>query len=180
MIRENLELYQYEYPFYDRVNSKIQTYIKSLDYNSAPHRTLGQSKIRWMKNSQLNIVSREVGIVVNWITEIVNRDCCRLNLGDGSRIKLKCSEIWGVDYDKGSHLGTHSHGGYAYTFSYGVSVPKRSSTLIFPTSGRRVKQKEGQLVVFDSRLKHRVPCNKDEGRCILVGNFIYDWGNIDN
>ena len=88
--------------------------------------------------------------------------------------------IWGIDYDKGSHLGTHSHGGYSYTFSYGVSVPKRSSTLIFPTSGRRVKQKEGQLVVFDSRLKHRVPCNKDEGRCILVGNFIYDWGNIDN
>ena len=32
MIRENLELYQYEYPFYDRVNSKIQTYIKSLEY----------------------------------------------------------------------------------------------------------------------------------------------------
>ena len=55
MIRENLELYQYEYPFYDRVNSKIQDYIKSLDYNSAPHRTLGQSKVRWIKNSQLNI-----------------------------------------------------------------------------------------------------------------------------
>ena len=58
MIRENLELYQYEYPFYDRVNSKIQTYIKSLEYNYAPYRTVGQSRVRWIKNSQLNIVNR--------------------------------------------------------------------------------------------------------------------------
>ena len=180
MIRENLEIYEYQYPFFDRVNFKIQTYIKSLEYNSAPNRTLGQSKIRWMKNSQLNIVSREVGIIVNWITQVVNRDCSKIILGDGRHIKLKCSEIWGIDYDEGSQLGTHSHGGYAYTFSYGVSVPKRSSTIIFPTSRRRVKQKEGQLLVFDSRLRHRVPYNKDEGRCILVGNFIYDWANIDN
>ena len=52
--------------------------------------------------------------------------------------------------------------------------------MIFTTSGRKVNQKEGQLIVFDSRLKHRVPHNKVEGKCILAGNIIFDWGNIDN
>ena len=179
MIRENLELYQYEYPFYDRVNSKIQTFIKSLECDSHPYHTKDQTLTRHIKNSQLNIKNREVDIIVNWITEIVNRDCFRPRLDNGY-VRLKCSELWGINYEKGEYLGHHSHDGYAYTFSYVVSMSKRSSPIIFTTSGRKVNQKEGQLTVFDSRLKHRVPHNKVEGKCILAGNIIFDWGNIDN
>ena len=83
-------------------------------------------------------------------------------------------------YEKGGYLGEHTHSGYAYTFSYVVNAPKNSSPIIFSTSGRRVKPIEGQLTFFDSRLKHRVPNNKVEGKCILSGNFIYDWKQINN
>ena len=179
MIRENLELYQYEYPFFDKVNSKIQTFIKSLEHDSHPIHVGDQSNIRWIKNYQLNIKNREVDIIVNWITELVNRDCFRPRLDSGF-IRLRCPEIWGINYEKGGYLKHHSHDGYAYTFSYVVSMSKRSSPIIFTTSGRKVNQKEGQLIIFDSRLKHRVSHNKVEGKCVLAGNFIYDWGNIDN
>tara|TARA_B100000003_G_C10757854_1_gene301740 strand:- start:37 stop:579 length:543 start_codon:yes stop_codon:yes gene_type:complete len=180
MIRENLELYEYEYPFYDRVNSKIQTYIESLECDSSPDHTLDQTNIKWIKNSELDIVTREINVIVNWITELVNRDCFRPKLGDGRKIRLKCSELWGIKYEKGMHLGLHSHDGYAYSFSYSVSISKRSSPIIFTTSGCKIKQKDGKLVVFDSRLKHRVPHSKVEGKCILAGNFIYDWEKINN
>tara|TARA_B100000405_G_C16547399_1_gene360805 strand:+ start:146 stop:685 length:540 start_codon:yes stop_codon:yes gene_type:complete len=179
MIRENLELYQYEYPFYDKVNSKIQTFIKSLECDSHPYHTRDQTLTKYIKNSQLNIKNREVDIIVNWITEIVNRDCFRPRL-DSGYVRLRCSEIWGINYEKGGYLGHHSHDGYAYTFSYVVSMSKRSSPIIFTTSGRKINQKEGQLTVFDSRLKHRVPHNKVEGKCILAGNIIFDWENINN
>jgi hypothetical protein len=179
MIRENLELYQYEYPFFDKVNSKIQTFIKSLEHDSHPIHVGLQSNIRWIKNYQLNIKNREVDIIANWITELVNRDCFRPRL-DSGYIRLRCPEIWGINYEKGGYLSHHSHDGYAYTFSYVVSMSKRSSPIIFTTSGRKVNQKEGQLIIFDSRLKHRVSHNKVEGKCVLAGNFIYDWGNIDN
>jgi hypothetical protein len=179
MIRENLELYQYEYPFFDKVNSKIQTFIKSLERDSHPVHVGDQSNIKWIKNLEVNLITREVDIIVNWITEIVNRDCFRPRLDNGY-VRLRCSEIWGINYEKGEYLGSHSHDGYAYTFSYIVSMSKRSSPIIFTTSGRKVNQKEGQLIVFDSRLKHRVPHNKVEGKCILSGNFIYDWKQINN
>ena len=179
MIRENLELYQYEYPFFDKVNSKIQTFIKSLERDSHPYHTRDQTLTKHIKNSQLNIKNREVDIIINWITEIVNRDCFRPRL-DSGYVRLRCSEIWGINYEKGGYLGEHIHGGYAYTFSYVVNAPKNSSPIIFTTSGRRVKPIEGQLTFFDSRLKHRVPNNKVEGKCILSGNFIYDWKQINN
>ena len=49
-----------------------------------------------------------------------------------------------------------------------LSMSKRSSPIIFTTSGRKVNQKEGQLIVFDSRLKHRVPHNQLKGNVFLL------------
>ena len=79
--------------------------------------------------------------------------------------------MWGLLYNKGDEVTSHHHGGNLFSFSYYVSAPKGSSPLIFTTSGYKIKPKEGQLIIFDSRLIHHIPKDKSEGRCVIVGNF---------
>jgi len=52
-----------------------------------------------------------------------------------------------------------------------LNIPKNSPPLIFSNSGYRVKSKEGELVIFESRLSHRVPLCKVNNRCVIAGSF---------
>jgi len=96
-------------------------------------------------------------------------------------IPLVCSEAWGVIYDDGDYINAHTHKqgdlidsstpNY-FSFVYYVNVPEGSSPLIFPTSGYKLHPEPGKMVIFESRLRHKIPPNSGSGRSIIVGNFI--------
>lgn len=89
-------------------------------------------------------------------------------------LNLKCSTCWGVIYNKGDYILSHSHSTEAtFSFVYYLNAPKGSSPLIFSKSNYKVIPEFGKLVIFDSRLFHEVPENKSENRACLVGNFSY-------
>jgi len=96
-------------------------------------------------------------------------------------IPLVCSEAWGVIYDDGDYINAHTHKqgdlidsstpNY-FSFVYYVNVPEGSSPLVFPTSGYELHPEPGKMVIFESRLRHKIPPNGGSGRSIIVGNFI--------
>jgi hypothetical protein len=96
-------------------------------------------------------------------------------------IPLVCSEAWGVIYNKGDYINTHTHKqgdvidsstpNY-FSFVYYVNAPDGSSPLVFPTSGHEIKAENGKVIIFESRLRHYIPSNECEGRYIIAGNFI--------
>ena len=161
LIRERLKIEEYNYPFADKVKSQLQSQITLLSAS-------GPSNI----NAQFTgweLQGKEVDNIIKWISNLITKDF----VPDGG-FTLKCSELWGVLYKEGDYITEHDHSPSLYSFSYYVNVPKGSSPLVFVTSGRKIKPEEGKLVIFESRLLHKVPTNKCKDRCVISGNFIYN------
>ena len=171
---ENLNFSIHQCPFHEEVNKSIEKFVDQIPLDDSPRELESQNMVRWIYNRQGQLFNSDVGKVVEWITNVVNSEH-QVPFSTESILHLKCVELWAVKYIKDSSLESHIHPGYNYTFSYNVSVPEDSSSLVFTTSGYEVKSKPGDLVVFDSKLKHHVPSNNIGGRCVLVGNYVYNW-----
>ena len=88
--------------------------------------------------------------------------------------ELYLSDLWGQYYNKGDFQDVHNHNPAHWSFVYYVNAPKGSSPLVFTTSGKKIKPEAGKVVIFESRLNHKVPSNKCNDRCVISGNFIYE------
>ena len=154
-------------------------YPASSTSNPIFHNLIEENKLRVDgPNSQYYITyfkeePKEVTSLVEWIHKKICSDIVD--------IPLVCSEAWGVIYDDGDYINAHTHKqgdlidcstpNY-FSFVYYVNVPEGSSPLIFPTSGYELYPKSGNMVVFESRLRHEIPPNGGKNRSVIVGNFI--------
>ena len=173
LINEKLSVAEYKYPYYENINQILFPYILGLANDPEhPHNVKAKMSYR-------NLKSKELDKLLQWITQILERDFVvkaldkspQLYQVNGWMWTMKCTELWGVQYQKGNYITSHSHTPYAYAFTYIVNSPKGSPPLIFPTSGHRVKSEEGKLILWDARLIHEVPPSKVDGRCIIAGTF---------
>ena len=173
LINENLGVAEYKYPYYEKINPILFSYIMGVP-NDPQHPNNVRAKM-----TSRNLENKELDKLIKWIIQILERDFVvkAINKGpehhqsNGWIWNMKCTELWGVQYDKGSHITRHAHTPYAYAFTYIVNSPKGSPPLIFSTSGHKVKSEEGKLILWEGRLIHEVPPAKVEGRCIIAGTF---------
>jgi len=174
LISEKLAVATYTYPFAEEKKDIFYSYIKSLPrgrFNPLPEEDQNNVLI-----TRRHLYKEEIlHPLLQWITQILHRDFITRYVPSEYQVhsshEIKCNEMWGVTYQKGSFLGPHTHSPAMYTFSYNLNIPKNSPPLIFSNSGYRVKSKEGQLVIFESRLSHRVPLCKVNNRCVIAGCF---------
>tara|TARA_B100000131_G_scaffold31686_1_gene29492 strand:+ start:168 stop:707 length:540 start_codon:yes stop_codon:yes gene_type:complete len=166
-IKENLLVFEFDYPFAERVNPILQSQIK--ERYQQPK--LGKGAQEWQPENihanftGFNFDSKEVTNLAQWVSN---------NLTNTLKISLKIAEIWGVLYNEGDYTTPHQHAPSLYSFTYYVNAPKGSSPLVFTTSGKKIKPEVGKVVLFESRLVHHVPPNKCFERCAISGNFIWD------
>ena len=179
-VRENLVVGEYFFPFAEKYNPILYSHILSLtDDNSdiGPHNGVVYSK---RKTNPDYYKYGEVAPLMKWITSILIRDFCpsekvhyhqttsgRKEYGKS----IQCTEAWGLIFERGNEIKPHHHLSNLYTFTYYVKVPRGSASLVFSTSGKKIKPEEGKLVIFESRLLHMVPANKSDSRCIIGGCF---------
>ena len=162
-IREKLQVHEYKYPFAEKVNPLLESQIREVwnprdkPLNMNAHFT-GFHFDRDIKSVQN---------LARWVSDLIRKDCIEYP------VNLKCVELWGVLFNEGDYITSHQHGPSLYSFVYFVSTPKGSSPLVFETSGRKIKPEAGKVVIFESRLTHKVPPNKCNGRVTISGNFIY-------
>ena len=160
LISEKLAVATYTYPFAEEKKDIFYSYIKSLPrgrFNPLPEEDQNNVLI-----TRRHLYKEEIlHPLLQWITQILHRDFITRYMSYDYQVDplhgVKCNEMWGVTYQKGSILGPHTHSPTTYTFAYNLNIPKNSPPLIFSNSGYRVKSKEGQLIIFESRLSHRVP-----------------------
>ncbi len=161
-VNEKLVVSEYIYPYADKVKSKLQSQIESLNDPIRKPSNINAQFTGW------HLQSKEANNIVQWVSDLMTHDFL------WSVYTLKCVELWGVLYKKGDYITKHQHTPSLYSFVYYVNAPKGSSPLKFSTSGYKVKAQEGKVVIFDSRLDHEVPFNRGENRCVVSGNFIWD------
>ena len=171
LINEKLAVAEYKYPYYEKLNPMLLSYISSLPSDpDLPSNVIAKMTYRNLENKELDKLLR-------WIMELLKRDFVPSGKDwehhqiNGLRWNMKCTELWGVQYQKGSYITKHTHAPYVYSFTYIVNSPKNSPPLIFSTSGHKVKSEEGKLVLWEGRLIHEVPPAKVDGRCIIAGTF---------
>jgi len=173
LISEKLAVATYTYPFAEEKKDIFYSYIKSLPRGSNP--TIDQDENNFLITRRDLHKSEILHPLLQWITQILHIDFITRYVSYNYQVhphhEIKCNEMWGMTYQKGSILGPHTHSPTMYSFSYNLNIPKNSPPLVFLDSGYRVKPKEGQLVIFESRLSHGVPLCKVNNRCVIAGCF---------
>ena len=106
-----------------------------------------------------------VKTMVDWVQRIIDDQF------DPPEHDFKTVETWAVTYKEGEDIEWHNHGISCYSFVYYVNVPEGSSPLLFQNPEGIIDPKPGKVVIFESRMKHKVPPNKCNGRCAISGNI---------
>ena len=163
LIKEKLRVSEYDYPFAHSLNPTLHKIICDLP-DVQNRRTSLQAKM-----TSWNTDIKEFKIITEWVSNLLYRDFLKFKSE-----KIKCSEVWGALYNKNDHATIHNHEPSYFSFVYYVNVPRNSATLIFANSGYRIKPVSGKLVIFDSKLYHKVPKNRSENRSLIAGNFVYE------
>ena len=173
LISEKLAVATYTYPFAEEKKDIFYSYIKSLPRGSNP--TTDQDENNFLITRRDLYKAEILQPLLQWITQILHRDFVTRYISYAYQVhprhEIKCNEMWGITYQKGSILGPHTHSPSMYCFSYNLNIPKNSPPLVFTSSGYRVKSKEGQLIISESRLSHEVPLCKVNNRCVIAGCF---------
>ena len=173
LISEKLAVETYTYPFAQEKKRKIYSYIKSLPRGNNP--TSDQNENNFLITRRDLYKAEILQPLLQWITEIIHQDFITNYVVENYQVhpmhEVKCNQMWGMTYQKGSILGPHTHSPTMYSFSYNLNIPKNSPPLVFFNSGYEIEAKEGQLVIFESRLSHGVPLCKVNNRCVIAGCF---------
>ena len=91
---------------------------------------------------------------------------------DGKRDWVIVKNFWGNVYEKGDYARSHCHKPVDYSFAYFVKAKWYYSPLVFTTSGKRIRPKEGRFVAFPSYLMHHVAKHRyNDTRITLSGNL---------
>tara|TARA_R100000008_G_C3524459_1_gene135802 strand:+ start:182 stop:754 length:573 start_codon:yes stop_codon:yes gene_type:complete len=92
---------------------------------------------------------------------------------DDSRGKITCDNFWAMVYKKGDWANEHCHKPYDFSFAYFVKAKWYHAPLVFASSGKRIRPKEGRFVAFPGYLRHYVPKQKfADDRITLSGNMV--------
>ena len=90
----------------------------------------------------------------------------------GGRSWIRMGNFWANVYEKGDYAQSHCHKPVDYSFAYFVKAKWYYSPLVFTTSGKRIRPKEGRFIAFPSYLMHHVPKHRYNGvRITLSGNL---------
>jgi hypothetical protein len=124
---------------------------------------------------------RDVDILMNWIDACLPHAAMHVGGGEstddyGACIindkAMRISESWGIHYNKGEYVAKHNHFPFAMSFNYCVTAPKGCSPFIL--EGEEIEPVPGRIVFFHAHKNHCTLPNETDGRCMIVGNIVYD------
>lgn len=176
MINRSLYFKVDSYPFADRVNPYLCDIFKEYYIQSVK----GGAKRTTPNLHEKGI--KEIDNILRWICDLLPDFAYNISGGriiyDAPKFggtggfdpySYKVDGCWGITYDKGDSVIKHNHFPYTFSFCYYVNTPPQSPPLII--EGKRMRMKEGQLIIFLSHYNHWVPTSKVDGRCVIAGNI---------
>jgi|7_EtaG_2_1085326.scaffolds.fasta_scaffold00152_9 hypothetical protein len=148
------------------------------------------------KSAEVNLHKKgigEINVLLSWINELIPKVAHYYSIPEhipfdkedyidvidhgGGKYNFnidsfKLVHCWSVLYNKGDGVEIHNHFPYAISFAYYVNTPKGSSSIII--EGEEIKPESGEVIFFPGNAFHSVPLNNVNGRCVIVGNVMYE------
>ena len=124
---------------------------------------------------------RDVNTLIQWIDACIPEAATQVGGGESrgdyagavfDKRALRIVECWGIHYNKGEYVYRHNHFAFAISFNYCVAAPKGSSPFIL--EDEEIEPVPGRVVFFQSHKNHYTRPNESDGRCMIVGNIVYD------
>tara|TARA_B100000131_G_scaffold104525_1_gene101562 strand:- start:169 stop:726 length:558 start_codon:yes stop_codon:yes gene_type:complete len=166
IIKENHEVVIESYLFAESIKDNIKRDMRNFSFIN--HKINGDGGFTNVKAPQTDVIISvddfpSVKLLFRWILNILPYKSRFFN--------YEILEFWVANYFRGDYTVSHSHHPSSFSFVYFVESPKGSSPLVFTTSGKQIKAKEGRVVIFTGETIHHVPKNKCDGRIVLAGNI---------
>jgi hypothetical protein len=166
MIKENIEILEYIYPFYKSINERILKESLTFDYvhgNDLKMVDGGKSNVKAFQTTYTTVRTDSTDKIYNWILTLLSQHYKGWSYG--------VQTSWISNYREGDYTESHDHVPSSFSFNYFVKTPKGSSPLVFTTSRKKIKAEEGKVVIFPGCCVHEVPKNKCNDRIVLSGNI---------
>ena len=122
---------------------------------------------------------KEVDVLLTWIKNLLPEVSVKFASENAEEIyhfnqqHFKLIGCWGAHYNRGEGLQKHNHFPYTISFVYYVKTPKGFSPIII--EDENIDVKEGECVFFLAHQYHSVQPNNCDGRCVIAGNFLYEF-----
>tara|TARA_Y100001963_G_C6726292_1_gene421620 strand:+ start:746 stop:1330 length:585 start_codon:yes stop_codon:yes gene_type:complete len=105
--------------------------------------------------------------ILNEIKNFYNEGCFDPNF----KFEPYFFNFWGNIYRKGDHTVTHNHFPSFFSISYFLKTKWYHSPFIFTNSKRKIRPKEGRIIIFPAHMYHHVPIHRfNDTRITLSGN----------
>ena len=178
----------YKYPYASKLNPRLYEIINERARCSIPScaksikKPLPHNRTEWYLHKEK---IKEVDTLVTWIQNLLPEASFRHVKGKFDKIDpktvhdnlgfnpyaFKIHQCWGIVYKKGQGVMEHTHFPCPLAFVYYVKAPEGCAPTIF--KGKRIRPKEGELLLFEGHHLHGVPPSKVEGRCVVSGLILY-------
>ena len=150
-----------DYPFAQNLKDEVVPLLEDYPDYQGRNTNIKATMTEWNWGSDIPQVTRFKGYVFN---EIAKFAVCT----------FIWKNFWGNVYRKGDYGISHDHVPSYSSFVYFVKAKWYYSPLVFTDSGKKIRPKEGRLIIFPSYLKHHVPMHRySEQRITLSGNLVY-------
>ena len=170
-VNHNAPIVVGDYQFADRVKEQVLSSLKTcnpISQDNSNVKAAIHTEWDWEPD---NITFRNLK---GYIREEIERYFKPGARSDGDRSLLRVKNFWGNVYRKGDYGISHDHVPSYSSFVYFVKAKWYYSPLVFTDSGKKIRPKEGRLIIFPSYLKHHVPMHRySQQRITLSGNLVY-------
>ena len=167
----------YKYPYASKLNPRLYEIINERARCSIPSgaksikQPLPHNRTEWYLHKEK---IKEVDALVTWIQNLLPEASFRHVKGKFDKIDpktvhdnlgfnpyaFKIHQCWGIVYKKGQGVMEHTHFPCPLAFVYYVKAPEGCAPTIF--KGKRIRPKEGELLLFEGHHLHGVPPSKVE------------------
>ena len=159
------KLYSCKYPKAEELNPILHDVIVNRTKNSEHPNNMGA-----LMSQPYDFTVKEFNIIVEYVKEVLG------NLKDApypyKSNPLKLVEVWGQYYKEDAYQISHYHAHSDWAFVYYVNTPPGCSPTLF--AGKKIRPKEGQLIMFMGHHYHGVPTSNVKGRSVMAGLITYE------
>ena len=161
-----------EYPFHKQLRDELVPLLEKYPDKQGRRTNVIATMTEWDWNLENDRLKR----LKNNIVEFANYNC---SFGKGvyrdfgyEKERYFMKTFWGNIYRKGNYTRLHDHRPNNLSCVYFLKSKWYHSPLVFSQSGKKIRPKEGNFVIFPSHLEHLVPIHRyHDTRITFSGNL---------
>ena len=165
-----------DYPYHQKLKDDLLPLLKYHHFKDLGHTNVKATHTEWDWQKDHTQVKK----IKLWVLNEAKKNSHHAAIDEKQASELRVVNFWANVYNKGDYANMHTHIPSYISFSYFLKSKWYYPSLVFTDSMKKVRPKEGRVVIFPSYLRHHVSKHKfTPQRITLSGNIaiVKQWSN---